>query len=129
MAGSSRASMPQAVTATLRQEPDYLRSKCQHIFEKRLAGRGFGLHEMAVLAATIEHLVHSETIKRMGDTLKLHNRLPTSVVSEQEADSLLDTYMMSYILGAEAPQTLSEALQVKAAMPQLYPGWEATQEF
>merc|ERR1719444_778062 len=37
--------------------------------------------------------------------------------------------MMSYILGADAPKTLSEALQVKVAMPQLYPGWESTQEF
>jgi len=61
--------------------------------------------------------------------LKVHNRLPTSAMSEQEADNLLDTYMMSYILGAEAPKTLSEALQLKAAMPQVYPGWEATQEF
>merc|ERR1740130_1782574 len=107
------------------QVPAYI----QDLFEKRLGGRGFGLHEAAVLGATIEHLVHSEAIKRMGDALKLHERLPTSAMSEQEADSLLDTYMMSYILGAEAPRTLSESLQLKAAMPQIYPGWEATQEF
>merc|ERR1719428_811205 len=107
------------------QVPAYI----QDLFEQRLGGRGFGLHELGVLAATIEHLVHSEAIKRMGDTLKLHNRLPTSAVSEQEADNLLDTYMMSYILGADAPKTLSEALQLKTAMPQLYPIWEATQEF
>jgi len=108
------------------QVPAYI----QDLFEKRLGGRGFGLREMAILAATIEHLVHSETVKRLGDALKLHERLPTSVMSEQEADDLLGTYMMSYILGQEMPaKTLEEALKLKAMMPQLYMAWEATQEF
>jgi len=44
------------------QVPAYI----QDLFEQRLAGRGFGLHELGVLAATIEHLVHSEAIKRLG---------------------------------------------------------------
>ena len=39
-------------------EPTYI----QDLFEQRLGGRGFGLHELGVLAATIEHLVHSEAI-------------------------------------------------------------------
>merc|ERR1719378_977840 len=58
------------------QVPAYI----QDLFEKRLGGRGFGLHELGVLAATIEHLVHSETIKRLGDTLKLHERLATDIM-------------------------------------------------
>merc|ERR1719181_1874084 len=49
------------------QVPSYI----QDLFEKRLGGRGFGLHELAVLAATIEHLVHSEAIKRLGDAFKV----------------------------------------------------------
>merc|ERR1719456_1042526 len=60
------------------QVPAYI----QDLFEQRLGGRGFGLHELGVLAATIEHLVHSEAIKRLGDTLKLHERLATDVMSE-----------------------------------------------
>merc|ERR1719181_1611127 len=41
------------------QVPAYV----QDLFEKRLNGRGFGLHELGVLAATVEHLVHNEAIK------------------------------------------------------------------
>ena len=37
----------------------------EHVPEQRLGGRGFGLHELGVLAATIEHLVHNEAIKRL----------------------------------------------------------------
>merc|ERR1719502_1199281 len=108
------------------QVPAYV----QDLFEKRLAGRGFGLHELGVLAATIEHLVHSETIKRLGDTLKLHEQLATSTFSEHEADDLLDTYMMSYILGEEMPaNTLKQAIALKAAMPKVYAHWNETVEF
>ena len=65
----------------------------QDLFEQRLHGRGFGLHELGVLAATIEHLVHSEAIKRLGDAFKVHSFLPTSNMKESEADEVLDTYL------------------------------------
>merc|ERR1719218_28196 len=52
------------------QVPSYI----QNLFEQRLGGRGFGLHELGVLAATIEHLVHSEAIKRLGQAFKVHNQ-------------------------------------------------------
>jgi len=108
------------------QVPAYI----QDLFEKRLGGHGFGLHEMAILAATIEQLVHREAIKRMGDVLKIHNRLATAVMSEQEADDILDTYMMSYILGEEmSANTHDDALKLAAEMPLMYPTWEATREF
>merc|ERR1719424_2603740 len=66
------------------QVPSYI----QDLFEQRLHGRGFGLHELGVLAATIEHLVHSEAIKRLGDAFKVHNFLPTSNMKESEADEV-----------------------------------------
>merc|ERR1719213_733284 len=79
------------------QVPAYI----QELFEQRLGGRGFGLHELGVLAAIIEHLVHSEAIKRLGDAFKVHNSLPTAVMNKDEADNVLDTYMTSYILGED----------------------------
>merc|ERR1719316_275119 len=102
------------------QVPAYI----QDLFEQRLGGRGFGLHELGVLAATIEHLVHSEAIKRLGDAFRLHNYLPTSVMSQSEADDVLDTYMTSYILGEDLSRmTLAEALKLKIDMPEIYSGW------
>merc|ERR1719371_98619 len=79
------------------QVPAYI----QDLFEQRLGGRGFGLHELGVLAATIEHLVHNEAIKRLGDAFRIHSFLPTSNMKESEADEVLDTYMTSYILGED----------------------------
>merc|ERR1719449_403321 len=67
------------------QVPAYI----QDLFEQRLGGRGFGLHELGVLAATIEHLVHSEAIKRLGQAFKVHNFLPTSGMSVSDANDVL----------------------------------------
>merc|ERR1719263_2250110 len=90
------------------QVPAYI----QDLFEQRLGGRGFGLQELGVLAATIEHLVHSEAIKRLGHAFKVHNFLPTSVMSVSEADEVLDTYMASYILGDDVSNmTLEEVIE------------------
>merc|ERR1719456_1683021 len=108
------------------QVPAYI----QDLFEQRLGGRGFGLHELGVLAATIEHLVHSEAIKRLGNAFRVHNFLPTSLMSESEADDVLDMYMTSYILGEDLSNlTLDEALELKAEMPEVYMAWNETKEF
>merc|ERR1719424_1744936 len=108
------------------QVPAYI----QDLFEQRLAGRGFGLHELGVLAATIEHLVHSEAIKRLGKAFKVHDFLPTSLMTEKEADDVLDTYMTSYILGDDlSNMTLKDAQELKAEMPEVYMAWNETQQF
>ena len=41
---------------------DHVPAYIEHLFEQRLGGKGFGLHETAVLAATIEHLIHNEAV-------------------------------------------------------------------
>merc|ERR1719174_3512348 len=38
----------------------------QNLFEKRLGQRGLGLKEIAILASTLEHLVHVESLQRLN---------------------------------------------------------------
>jgi len=102
----------------------------QDLIEKRLGGRGFGLHELGVVAATLEHLVHSETIKRLGDVLKLDNKLATDGWNVTEADDVLDTYMMFFILGEDiATKNQKQAKALKKAMYKIYNHWTETQGF
>jgi len=108
------------------QVPAYI----QDLFEERLKGRGFGLHELGVLAATIEHLVHSEAIKRVGHAFRVHNFLPTSLMNESDADDVLETYMTSYIMAEDlSNMTLTQALELKNDMPEVYMAWNETKEF
>jgi hypothetical protein len=108
------------------QVPAYV----QELFEERLGGRGFGLHELGVLAATIEHLVHNEAVKRLGETFKVHRYLPTSIMNESEADGVLDTYIMAYVLGEDlSNMTVARAQELKEEMPEIFAAWNATKQF
>jgi hypothetical protein len=108
------------------QVPTYI----QDLFEKRLGAEGFSLHEIAVLAATIEHLIHDETVGKLGEAFNIHKILPIDVLSENVADTVLDTYMMAYILGESlSTMTLGDATELAFQMPEVYADWRSTQNF
>jgi len=109
---------------------DQVPSFIENMFEKRLAGKGFGLHELALLAATIEHLIHNEAITRLGSVFNVLSLPVTSPISSQEASEVLDTYMMAYIMGETLKGwTAGEVREINKQMPELFLAWHDTQEF
>lgn len=102
----------------------------QELLEKRLGGSGLDLHDVAVFASAIEHLVHSETVKKLGAAFEVYNFLPTQMLTESEADQILDTYMTAFILG-ENLTTMSEgeARTLIADMPEVFGHWSETKQF
>merc|ERR1719163_2633732 len=108
------------------QVPSYI----EGLFEQRLAGKGFGLHEVAVLAATIEHLIHNEAVSKLGGAFNVHMLPLTSPISEAQATEVLDTYMMAYILGEDLNNmTSTSAKELKSEMPEIFLAWRDTQKF
>jgi len=100
------------------------------LFEKSLAGKGFRLHETAVLAATIEHLIHNEAVSRLGAVFNVLKLSVTSPISKDEASEVLDTYMAAYIQGmALDNMTLDTARQFNEMMPDMFLAWKETQQF
>merc|ERR1719166_939036 len=70
----------------------------QDIFEDHLENHTFGLHELAVLAATLENLVHDETIQRLNSAYEAHGIVDNSVkLTENHMEEIIDTYMMMYL--------------------------------
>jgi len=108
------------------QVPAYI----EHLFEEQLKGRGFGLHETAVLAATIEHLVHNEAAGRLDAAFNLFKLPVTGVVSKDAAQEVLDLYMAAYITGKDlVAMTSTEAKQLTKSMPNAFSAWPETQSF
>jgi len=123
-AGVVNASSPSGVLTD--QVPAYI----ENLFEQRLAGKGFGLHELALLAATIEHLIHNEALSKFGAAFNVHSLPVTSPVTESEAKTVLDTYMIAYIIGEElSNMTLNYAQQLHTHMPEMFLAWKDTQKF
>lgn len=122
-----RRDTPPSLDGVLKdQVPAYI----QDMFEKRLAGKGLSLHELATLGATIEHLIHNEAVGRLGAVFNVFSLPVTSLLSEAEATEVLDTYMMAYILGEDlSNMTLTAARENNLDMPDIFLAWRDTQKF
>jgi len=103
------------------------------LFETRLGKHGLGLRELAILAATLEHLVHNEALQRLNVSFQGAGFALDDSLSEEEAIQILDTYMSVYILGFmhEDLNTLTGdmAKEMHKNILELYPTWAETQQF
>lgn len=106
------------------QVPAYL----QNMFEKELGTKGLGLHELSVMAAALEHLIHKESVSKLGSIFKIFKVFPTAKVNEARANEMLDTYMSAFILGEDLTNmSLYDARSLNDGMPELFSSWSETQ--
>merc|ERR1719436_1218045 len=120
------SSSPTAILGEQSGLPDHVQS----LFEQRIGGRGFDLHELAVMAATLENLVHKEAMGRLDYTYRLLERSREDPVTTAESHEVLDSYMASYVLGFKLNETnLQDAREESQQIQELYPTWPETQQF
>jgi len=106
-----------------------LQDKTPHaIFENHLGKHTFGLHEIAVLAATLENLVHDETIARLRSAFTSHQFVADdATLTEEQMGEVIDTYMIHYVMGTfdstESPK------QIRESVLEVYPKWPETAKF
>jgi len=103
---------------------DRVSSEVINLMESRLDGHGFGLHDTAVLAATLEHIVHDEALGRLGKAYEMNNIAQNDRLDGAQSDAILDTYMKLYILPEDLVGVTSDADMLES-----YPGWTETKEF
>lgn len=100
------------------------------IFEKRLGAHGFGLHGLAIMAATLENLVHAEGMDRLRQIYHALERSEKDPVSVEESHEVLDAFMMTLVLGANFSAITPQFLRGQAeVVEKLYPTWNDTREF
>jgi hypothetical protein len=102
-------------------------------FEERIEKVGLGLHDLAVLAATLEHLVHLEAMTRLRVAYGANSIQAEDIVSKTEAEDIMDSYMTVYILGFmlknASAATPREVQNLRRVVGDVYPGWNGTQDF
>jgi hypothetical protein len=105
----------------------------QDIFERRLAGKGLGLNELAVLASTIEHLIHSEALARMGEIFKIHEQSLTGLLGQEEVNDILESYMIQYLYAVHIKKikniTLKKMQRIKKQFNENNTVWKPAREF
>jgi len=103
---------------------DRVSSYVEELFEERLGGRGFNLHDTAVLAATLEHIIHDESKSRLTKAYEAKQIAFSDELTRAQADAVLDEYMKLHLLSEETASKVSDR-----DMTQIFPGWTETQQF
>jgi len=121
--GAGSRSNPSAASILKDRVPSYM----QRMVEQQLGERGFGLHDLAILAASLEHLVHDDAIARLQSVFAVHDLPLTTRVSEALVDQAIDTYMVVYIQGSNLTGMTPKKLQARQErLSKKDPSWRET---
>jgi len=110
--------------------PDHVQS----LFENKLGQHGLGLKEVAVLASSIEHLVHSEALQRTRLSYAAANFSQEDALSQDEALSVLEMYMSVLLTGKTYKPEMSQKEITKAQklyknIEKIFPSWPVTKQW
>merc|ERR1719335_82567 len=84
----------------------------QDLFEQQLGGRGFGLQELAVLAATLEHLVNNEAQEKLREAFQLLKLPLQDKLSKEQFWDALDVYMVAQVTKSNISTSTMEEFAV-----------------
>merc|ERR1719384_1316593 len=101
-----------------------------NLFEERLSGRGLGMHEVAILAAALEHLIHDEAQERLKAAYDVHAVSVHTPLEAKQVEAIVDTYMVMFLMGKSvANLTQQDVRRDEVAILELYPAWPQSQKF
>jgi hypothetical protein len=86
---------------TLQQLQEWVPSYLQKFVEETKGDRGISLRELAAVAATLEDLVHKESVKRLGMAFNALELPHDTKLNEARLKQALEVYMMIYMLGGK----------------------------
>jgi len=103
--------------------PSYL----QELYEQRLGGRGLNLRELAVLAATLERVVHEASLGWLEAAYRALQIPTTGRAAAEEVGKALSLHMMMFVAGENIlGMNQSEVLAVRDEIYEIYPAWDET---
>jgi len=96
----------------------------QSLFEERLHGSGFGLHELAVFAATLSDLIHKEAVDSLASVYKGFGLPFDQPVSRVWSSQAVKAYFAIYLIGGGITvNSVAEFKALEKEMPEVYPAW------
>merc|ERR1719277_2786019 len=94
--------------------PSYIQS----LFEERLHGRGFGLHELAVFAATLSDLIHKEAVDSLANVYKGLGLAIDRPIARIWSATAVKAYLAVYLIGGGITiRSLAEFKALEKEMP------------
>jgi len=123
--GESWSSSSPALALEDRVPGDFL-----SVFEERVGAHGLDLNELAVLAATLENMIHGEAVGRLEAIYRVLGRAPEDSLGHDEAAGILDTYMQAYVVGYNISTLTREQVgTLNRKISEIFPPWPQLKDF
>jgi len=102
----------------------------QDLLDKRFGSHGLDLHELAVLAATLENMIHAEFVQSLEATYEVYGESTEGMLDEVGAERIVDSFMQAYVLGRNMSELTRQVVdQMYSRMDRILPLWQETREF
>jgi len=104
----------------------------QGLLEKMIGDRGLSLHDLAVVAVTLEDLIHNESVQRLEKVYDMHGfkKGPEGLLQSEEVENVINTFMTIYITGSNwTTVTMAKLANTKKSLAQMSNVWPKTQEW
>jgi len=96
-------------------------------FNQRLNGKGMTLHELAIFAATLKDLIHSEVSDQLLGTFQRMGVRTQGAISEEDVSCTTELWLLQYLLGMDLDVNGRDKLdELRPDIIEIYPTWEAT---
>eukprot|EP00929_Paragymnodinium_shiwhaense_P081812 TRINITY_DN428_c0_g7_i1.p1 TRINITY_DN428_c0_g7~~TRINITY_DN428_c0_g7_i1.p1 ORF type:complete len:581 (-),score=152.21 TRINITY_DN428_c0_g7_i1:310-1929(-) len=92
------------------------------LFEEAFGKSGLMLHELAIFAGTLEHLIHDESTARLRDVYGSMAVSESTAISSEQVDRAMQLFFMSLVLGQDKLKEESGSTHIRT-LEKLYPGW------
>lgn len=97
------------------------------LFEEAFGKSGLMLHELAIFAATLEHMIHDEATDRLMDVYKAYGISSQERIPDAQVYVLLKAYLMSLILGQQSLSSPEEIERGVGKLSRTWPSWSDSQ--
>jgi hypothetical protein len=95
----------------------------EELLEQRANGQGLELQDLAAFAATLQDLVHAESMQTLRDVFEVSLLPKDRELTDQHVEELLDLYLMQYVAGG--PISHRRQADIRRNILRVYPGWPA----
>jgi len=121
-AGGSLASSPDASIMKDRA-PSYILG----LFTEHLGGQGFGIHELAVFAATLSDLIRTEAAAGVEDVFAAMKLDIEDQLTRSQADQVAKHVLVATFFPDVTAVNPEELAKLEAAIREMVPDWDATE--
>jgi predicted SAM-dependent methyltransferase len=97
------------------------------VFSEAFGQTGLMLHELAIFAATLEHMIHNEATERLKDVYKVLDYSTHNQLEVQQVQVAMAAYLVSLMQGQEVLATREALDKATRKIVRTYPGWHDAQ--